>query len=66
MHISSPIASGIVLSSQLFADEFGIQIRHKPAKALPELAKYLKKNVTKFSRLDEAPRSFMERAHLPL
>lgn len=53
--------SGIVFSSRLFADEFGIQIRHTPVKILPELAKYLKKNVTKFSRLDEAPRSFVER-----
>ena len=34
---------GVILSSQRFEDEFGIQIRHTPVKALSELAKYLKK-----------------------
>lgn len=53
-----------VLSNKLFDDEFGIQIRHTPVKVLPELAKYLKKNVTKFSRLDEPSKSFMERLKL--
>lgn len=56
--------SGVVLSNKLFDDEFGIQIRHTPVKVLPELAKYLKKNVEKFSRLDESPRSFIERLKL--
>lgn len=56
--------TGVILSNKLFADEFGIQIRHKPSKVLPGLARYLKKNVTKFSRLDSAPRSFIERLKL--
>lgn len=56
--------TGVVLSNRLFAEEFGIQIRHTPFKVLPELTKYLNKNVTRFSQLDEAPRSFMERLKL--
>ncbi len=52
---------GVILSNERFAGEFGIQIRHTPQEAIPELAKYLKKNAEKFSRLDEESRSFFDR-----
>ena len=53
--------SGVVLANERFDGEFNIRIRNTPEKILPDLALHIKKNIEKFSNLDEAPVSFMSR-----